>query len=256
VIEPRRFDARTGAWIGGPPSRAAIEAAESWLVEDGRVRGLHLHWARFGAAAGELRDAVARELPAHGRWWPRVELRADGSLWLAIRPAPAREPTVVAWVGDRPDPRRAPRRKGPDLERLGALRARAALHGAGEALLTDGGRRLLEGAYSSLLWWEDDTLWTVPDDAPVLPGVTRALLIGLAGDRDVAVRRRRPAAIELARREVWLTGSLHGIRAVSAWADGMPAGAALHAHEWQRRLEALAEPVSGSHGDDGPHTSP
>ena len=242
--EVRRLDAASGAWIEAPPSRAAIEAAESWLVEDGRARGLDLHWARFGDARRELRAAVTRALPARGRWWPRVERRADGSVWLAVRPAPARESTVVAWLSDRPDPRREPRRKGPDLERLGVLRAEAARHGAGEALLSDGGGRLLEGAYSSLLWWEHETLWTVPDDAPVLPGVTRALLVGLAGEHEVVVRRRCASPGELGGREVWLTSALHGIRVVSAWTDGTPAGPAPHAAEWQRRLQALAEPVA------------
>ena len=109
-------------------------------------------------------------MPADGRWFPRIELRADGELAVLVRPAPPREPTVVAWIADVPDPRRAPRRKGPDLDRLAALRERAAAHGAGEAVLADADGRLLEGAYTSLLWWEGETLCAVPDDAPILPG--------------------------------------------------------------------------------------
>ena len=226
---PRRLDPASGAWAPDPDGPAGeIEAAESWLVADGRARGLERHWARFGPAPDALPGAVARALPEHGRWWPRVERRADRSLWLDVRPAPAREGEVVAWVSDRPDPRRAPRRKGPDLERLAALRAEAARHGAGEALIADPGGRLLEGAYTSLLWWEDDALCAVPDDAPALAGVTRALLLDLAAAEGVAVRRRLPAPAELAGREVWLTSALHGIRAVRAWADGIAgrAGAA------------------------------
>jgi hypothetical protein len=242
----RRFDAATGEWAaaGSAPRHAAVEAAESWLVHDGRARGLERHWARFGAAPAGLRIAVEGAIPDQGRWWPRVERRADDSLWLALRRAPVREPAVVAWISDRPDPRRAPRQKGPDLERLGALREEAARHGAGEALLRDGDGRLLEGAYSSLLWWEDDALWTVPDDAPVLPGVTRALLVALAEREGIPVRRRRPEPAQLAGHEVWLTGALHGIRAVTGWAHGAPAGAARRAGPWQRRLEARAEPVA------------
>src|SRR4051795_2419456 len=123
---------------------------------------------------------------------------------LAGRPAPPRDPEVGARVFAGPDPRRAPRGKGPDLERLGALRADAARHGAGEALLSDGAGRLLEGAYTSLLWWEDDTLCAVPDDAPILDGVTRALLLALAAGAGVPVHYRRPRAAELDGREVWL----------------------------------------------------
>ena len=55
--------------------------------------------------------------------------------------------------------------------------------------------RLLEGAYSSLLWWEDDTLCVVADTRRCSVGVTRALLLDLAarpasGSGAGAARRR------------------------------------------------------------------
>jgi branched-subunit amino acid aminotransferase/4-amino-4-deoxychorismate lyase len=229
----------------------ALLAADSWLVVDGRVRAVERHWARFSATCGEhgvepealaaFRARVERALPGRGRWFPRVELREDGELVLTVRPAPPREPTVVAWIADVPDPRRAPRRKGPDLERLAALRERAAARGAGEAVLADADGRLLEGAFTSLLWWEGETLYVVPDDAPILPGVTRALLIELARGRDTPVAQRRPAPQELAGRETWLVSALHGIRVVTGWAEGGPAaGDAPRAAEWQRLLDAIA----------------
>jgi branched-subunit amino acid aminotransferase/4-amino-4-deoxychorismate lyase len=226
-------------------------AADSWLVDHGRVRAVERHWARFSATCREhgvasealaaLRVRVEDAVPPEGRWFPRVELRADGELAVRVRPAPPREPTIVAWLADVPDPRHVPRRKGPDLERLGGLRERAAAHGAGEAMLVDADGRLLEGAFTSLLWWEEETLWAVPDDAPILPGITRALLIDLARESDTAVAHRRPAPQELAGRETWLVSALHGIRAVTRWADGGPAaGAAPRAAAWQRRLDELA----------------
>jgi branched-subunit amino acid aminotransferase/4-amino-4-deoxychorismate lyase len=229
----------------------ALLAADSWLVVDGRVRAVERHWARFSATCGEhgvepealaaFRARVERALPGRGRWFPRVELREDGELVLTVRPAPPREPTVVAWIADVPDPRRAPRRKGPDLERLAALRERAAARGAGEAVLADADGRLLEGAFTSLLWWEGETLYVVPDDAPILPGVTRALLIELARGRDTPVAQRRPEPQELAGRETWLVSALHGIRVVTGWAEGGPAaGDAPRAAEWQRLLDAIA----------------
>jgi branched-subunit amino acid aminotransferase/4-amino-4-deoxychorismate lyase len=228
----------------------ALLAADSWLVADGRVRAVDRHWARFSAACGEhrveperlaaFRARVEDELPARGRWFPRVELRDDGELAVLIRPAPAREPAVVAWIADLPDPRRCPRRKGPDLETLAALRRRAAAHGAGEAVLADAGGRLLEGAFTSLLWWEGETLCAVPGDAPILPGVTRALLLELAAERGTPVAQRRPAPHELGGRETWLVSALHGIRVVERWAgDGPPAGPALRSATWQRLLDDL-----------------
>jgi len=229
----------------------ALLAADSWLVADGRVRAVERHWARFTAtcrkhgvepeALAALRASVERALPAGGRWFPRVELRADGELAFQLRAAPPREATVVAWIADVPDPRRAPRHKGPDLERLAALRERAAAHGAGEAVLSDADGRLLEGAFTSLLWWEGETLCAVPDDAPILPGVTRALLIELARERDIPVVQSRPAPGELAGSETWLVSALHGIRVVTRWTDDGPrAGEAPRADAWQRLLDDLA----------------
>jgi branched-subunit amino acid aminotransferase/4-amino-4-deoxychorismate lyase len=235
-----------------PAHTDTIVVAESFLVDDGRVRGLDRHRDRFarGCAAAGFDPAapwaeLERALPATGRWFPRLELRADGEARVAVRPAPPRAPEVVARVFDGPDPRREPRRKGPDLERLGALRDEAARHGAGEALLRDGDGRLLEGAYTSLLWWEDDALCAVPDDAPILDGVTRALLLALAAADGVPVRHRRPLPAELDGREVWLTSALHGVRAVTRGpSDCVQAGPAPRAAAWQARLEALAVGVA------------
>jgi branched-subunit amino acid aminotransferase/4-amino-4-deoxychorismate lyase len=243
----------------------ALLAADSWLVVDGHGRAADRHWARFSATCAEhgvgaaalaaFRAEVERALPEQGRWFPRIELRADGELAVLVRPAPAREPTVVAWIADVPDPRRSPRLKGPDLDRLAALRERAAAHGAGEAVLADGDGRLLEGAYTSLLWWEGETLCAVPDEAPILPGITRALLLELARERGTRVARRRPAPDELAGRETWLVSALHGIRAVTRWAPGgPPAGAAERAERWQRLLDDITNGVR-SHTSGAPPTA-
>ena len=101
-----------GAWAPeGAPAGGEVAAAESWLVDDGRARGLDRHWARFargcaeaGLAIASPRAAVEAALPATGRWFPRVEARAGGEVRLAVRPAPPRAPEVVAWVADGPDP--------------------------------------------------------------------------------------------------------------------------------------------------------
>ena len=226
---------------GGP-----LLVADSWLVDAGYQRAPAAHWARFGAScleAGVERDdlrrfqaAVRDALPDEGRWFPRVELTAAG-LGLRIRRAPPLERSARVVVGPRGDPRSRPLCKGPDLALLGGLRATAHEQGADELLLCDDDGALLEGALSSLLWWEDDVLCTTPGER-TLPGVTRALLLEIARARGVEVRVCAPQPAELAGREAWLTSALHGIRVVSAWvAPRIEAGAGARAAAWREELD-------------------
>lgn len=228
------------------PPAAPLLVADSWLVDEGRERAVALHWARFerscadaGAQRGELRRfraAADAALPREGRWFPRVELTAQG-LALRVRPAPPGQHEARAIAGAPGDPRRLPRRKGPDLELLAALRASARERGADELLLRGSDGTLREGALSSLLWWEGDALCTTPDEH-VLPGVTRALLLQRARARDVEVRMRAPQPEELAGAEVWLTSALHGIRVVSAWVSpAIAAGPGERAPRWREELD-------------------
>ena len=63
-------------------------AADSWLVDDGRVRAVGRHWARFDATCrehgvepgglAELRARVARAVPPRGRW---LITAGDGRIW-------------------------------------------------------------------------------------------------------------------------------------------------------------------------------
>jgi len=244
------WDPAAACWVAAEEPRSTVALADSWLLDEGRTTRLDLHRERFLSGAAELApdpvevgqawDGLNAVLPASGRWFPRVDLLVGGELTLALRPAPAREETVVAWLMPEPDPRQLPRRKGPELELLGELRAQAREHGAGEAVLSDGQGHLIEGAYSSLLWWEGERLCAVPDDAPALPGITRRVLLEIAAEEGVELRYALPTPSELAGNEVWLVGSLHGVRAVSEWVgDGLPTGAPVRAPAWQQRLDQL-----------------
>lgn len=243
----------------------ALLVADSWLVDGGAVRALDEHWARFGDScrahgvdAGQLarfRAAVAAAVPAAGRWFPRVELTAQG-LGLRLRRAPPPSRKARVAVAPAGDPRTCPRRKGPDLELLIDLRARARAAGADELLLCDDAGALREGALSSLLWWEGGTLCTTPDEH-TLPGVTRGLLLALARERGMQVCMRSPRPQELAGREVWLTSALHGIRVVSEWlAPAQAAGPSARAVTWRAQLERRGGTVLGcgrrsTHRQDG-----
>ncbi|HWC27185.1 MAG TPA: aminotransferase class IV [Solirubrobacteraceae bacterium] len=239
-------------WTGSAlrPAAAApageLLVADSWLLDEGYERAADAHWARFcgscaelGVQRGELarfRGAVRAALPAEGRWFPRIELTADG-LALRLRRAPPLEREARVLVAPPGDPRRRPRRKGPDLALLGSLRARARERGADELLLCGADGTLLEGALSSLLWWEGEALCTPPDEH-VLPGVTRALLLDAARARGVEVRVRAARPAELDGCETWLTSALHGIRVVSGWlSPSIAAGAGVRAPAWREELD-------------------
>jgi branched-subunit amino acid aminotransferase/4-amino-4-deoxychorismate lyase len=241
----------------GGAAAGPLHAADSWLVDGGAARALDAHWARFGDACrahgvdgGELarfRAAVTAAVPAAGRWFPRVEL-GDGGLVLRVRAAPPPAGGARVVVGAPGDPRRSPRRKGPDLALLAGLRERARAAGADELLICDDAGALREGALSSLLWWEDATLCTTPDEH-TLPGVTRGLLLALARERGIEVRVRSPLPAELAGREAWLTSALHGIRVVSEWlAPAQVAGPPERAAAWRAELDARTGRPSSRRG--------
>ena len=91
-----------------------VEAADSWLVSDGRTLALDLHRSRFLAAApdGEaFWDAAVAAVPREGDWFPRVELqsRSGSPLFvLRLRSAPARTRSVVVATHAGTDPRTRP----------------------------------------------------------------------------------------------------------------------------------------------------
>jgi branched-subunit amino acid aminotransferase/4-amino-4-deoxychorismate lyase len=238
------------------PGQTAI--ADSWLVADGQVRGFTAHTRRFSASCAELfgveatrtrefMQAVCSRLPARGRWFPRVELvLAAGTpqfqLW--VRPAPPRGRAVRLWLPEGPDLRTRPRTKGPDLEWLAWQHAAAQAAGADEAVLLTRSGRVLEGATTSILWWHGDELCAPPEDAGVLPGVTRLILLDLAAFIGAPITFRCPEPAELAGREVWAVNALHGIRPVTGWVGvDIEPGPVLRAGRWQRYLDEFAVPI-------------
>src|SRR5699024_10267071 len=109
----------------------SLLAADSWFVEDGRMRAFDRHRARFANAAAQVEAgesvtddfwaAVVEKIPATGEWFPRVDVlepRPGTARRLAfrLRPAPERTRDLRVLVPPYPDPRTAPSRKGPDIE--------------------------------------------------------------------------------------------------------------------------------------------
>ncbi|MFF4251228.1 aminotransferase class IV [Streptomyces sp. NPDC001663] len=239
---------------GEPGGRLLV--ADSWLVRDGRVRGLERHRERFLRACGECGGPPLRRLlefwqdmtaalPRTGEWFPRVEL-APGSLELRLllRHAPPLGTAVRVWAAGQSDPRTVPRRKGPDLETLARVRKRAVGEGAEEAVLVAPTGVVLEAATASVLWWEDDTLCLPSPQLPVLPGVTVALVQERARRTGIRIAHRERTVAELDGREVWLVNALHGIRPVTDWAGGeLKAAPAVRAPEWRKWLDEIMEPL-------------
>jgi branched-subunit amino acid aminotransferase/4-amino-4-deoxychorismate lyase len=239
-----------------------VLAADSWFVGEGRVRGIELHRARFlqalppgigGRLAAEaFWDAAVAEIPRDGNWFPRVELQQRGQaplLVLRLRSAPPRTTTVRVATYSGPDPRTRPTVKGPDLERLSAVRTSVQPLGAEEAILLSPEGYVIEGAYSALAWWRGDEL-VFPDPAlERVNSVTARSLHVLATALGVRVRTEFVHPEELDGHELWALSALHGARIVTSWIDG-PALAAEHGrlNAWRRRLDAIARPLPAARG--------
>ncbi|MDQ0932120.1 aminotransferase class IV [Streptomyces turgidiscabies] len=256
---PRRGLTGPDAHGSVPVVGERLAVADSWLLRDGRVRALGRHRERFLRACGDsggpsLRQLVdfwgdmTAALPRTGEWFPRVELGAESrELRLLLRHAPPLGTGVRVCATGRLDPRTVPRRKGPDLDILARVRQRASAEGADEALLIAPSGVVLEGATTSVLWWEDDTLCLPSPQLPVLTGVTTALIQERAQRTGVRVAHRERTLADLEDREVWLVNALHGIRPVTEWTSVrkpiLRAGPAVRATEWQKWLEDMSEPL-------------
>ncbi len=100
--------------------------------------------------------------------------------------------------------------------------ARAA--GTDEVLFLGAEGELREGGHTNVFVRRGDALETHPLDGRILPGVTRAKLIGLAAEASFAVVERAPRLAERADwREAFLCGTYTGIQPLVAL-DGEPVG--------------------------------
>lgn len=255
----RRWWDADGGWSTADAAGTVL-VIDSWLVDEGRVRGLGRHAERFGSACDRFPGpgaegtnrflrAVAESLPARGRWFPRVELVETGSgtrLRMWLRPAPPRTATVRLWTVAEPDRRRLPAVKGADLDHLASLRAAAATAGADEALLVSTEGHVAEGASTSIVWWRGDTLCGPPPGPGLLSGITRALLGELAGTAGHPVVTEQATVPDLAGVPVWTLNALHGIRPVTEGLGRFRDTDAAEAERWQSRLAALAVQAGAS----------
>lgn len=92
---------------------------------------------------------------------------------------------------------------------------KAADAGAKEALIMTSDGDIIEGATSNLFWFENGVLNTVPVEAGILAGITRAHVLKAAAGLGWSTRMRVPKLADLLRAEaVFITSSIREILAV------------------------------------------
>lgn len=243
----------------GGQATGVVQVSDSWLLDDGSTLALDVHRERFlgsvEATAPGRRDeaeafwsAALSELPLEGQWFPRLDLftpeSSEAALFrLTIRPSPPRSSSLQLTTASH-DPRLIPLVKGPDLGRLDTLRVEARAAGADEAVILSSGGLIVEGNYTSLVWWRGDALCVVDDDRSRLPGVTERSLVTLATALGVEILRDETDPAGLDGLEVWALNSLHGARIARRWIDGPSlAEEPGRLRLWRSRLEALRRPI-------------
>ena len=236
-----------------------LAVADSFLLEDGRVRNLGMHFERFSrwvakisptseSALQEFFDTVVQALPLEGRWFPRIELHTDQDesrqLHLRLREAPDQLGNAILWTYPDADPRVNPLVKGPDLSLGLQLRRRANMLGADEAVLLSDSGHIAEGALSAIVWWRDDVLCAPSDETTWLDSVTRREVFAIAEQMGLQTRVEKAKPADLVETEVWMLSSLQAIRPVDSWIDlGGPLAPATHVEAFSKRLRMLSSPI-------------
>lgn len=261
----------TQEW-GDQPGTDVLLAADSFRVRNARggpeVRGFALHCERFLRTAStawldaspdanpaavarriaSFLDAARSQLASQGEGFPRFELwdsAPDGRvghphLALALRPLPQPLPGPQSSIALRAaplGPYPLARRKGPNIVRYAALKREL----GDEPLLLDPKGRVLEGATTSLIWWDGETNeGAVSALSDRVPSVTESLI------REAAHLEPRAITLEeLPRCEVWAVNALHGIRRVSH-IDGVPCAPSdpERLERFREMLDRRGEPVT------------
>lgn len=240
----------------------SFRARRSPTSEITEVRGWSKHVRRFAhAAAAAAADAAARanaagrtqftadivarqvrdfladaadRISTSGDGFPRLECwQEQGRLRFstALRPLPPLTDTITL----RSVPHLTlvhPERKGPNIVLLSDLNARL----GAEALLLDTSGNVIEGATTSLVWWDVESgsghivAGRAGHVAHRVPSITEALILEAAADgpapAQISPSRATPGQLTAA--EVWAVNALHGIRRVAA-IDGTPTAEPDHA---------------------------
>ena len=203
-----------------------------------------------GLTRGDLRERVDETLAANELREAYVRLSITRGVQPGkLTPDAAVDPTVVVIVSDLPRGGRgsqpvwdgpatlqtARTKRVPDA----SIPARAKTHNylngilarlelrvtdADEALLVDGEGHVTEGATSNLFFVRDNALRTPSLDGPILPGITRRVVLELAREEGIPVEEGQYTPDEIrSADEVFLTNSTWELRPVET-VDGLSIG--------------------------------
>jgi branched-subunit amino acid aminotransferase/4-amino-4-deoxychorismate lyase len=254
-----------GEWIDPPNNSNPLEvvAADSFVVDQGKVIGYDRHLSRFAEAITDAGFSLEAELaefishcemwiPREGRWFPRFDLVAspEGHYFrYHHRLAPAQQETASLIVAPS-DTRLVPHRKGPDLERMGDLRWWAYSRGAQEALILSPDGIVVEGAYSAIAVIDHDSneFAITPKSFRRVPSITEGIVCGLVDEAGLSVVQKNHTIAQLEGKEVWVLSALHGIRIATDIAGG-PSLAIDESrqHHFQQQLVRKARELATGH---------
>lgn len=240
---------RVFAWVDDALAPAVdaeqpLLVADSLLITDGTAIAPGKHFTRFTDSANLLGVNVpdtffveAKKLiPKTGNWFPRFELVSNSPAGLQLR---VRESQVVhetATVATAPgDHRTSPFVKGPDLVSGADIRNDS---GQDEAIILSD-EMVVEGVYSSLVWWKEDRMYRVSTSIPRLPSVTEQIIVETAKRLGASIEEKTVTPAELIGTEIWLLSALHGIRTVTAWVDGPELSCEPGRAEYWRTMRSL-----------------
>ncbi len=256
-----RFASRKLNRVSEAGVEVQLAVADSWLVDEGRVRNLNAHYARFArwvmaidanaeTQLADFFDCVTAALPSEGRWFPRIEFHTEAPegarLHFRLRSAPDLSPSLLLWAYEGTDARNNPMVKGPDLSYGMQLRRKAKVHGADEAVFVTSEGFINEGALSSLVWWRGDVLCSTSEDLAWLPSITRDEVFSLARDCGNETKLELATPQSLAGLEVWALSSLQGVRPATGLLIGderLEFATPVKAEAFQKRLRMLAATV-------------
>ena len=217
-----------------PPAlrpRAAAGVFTSLRVTDGAAPDLDRHLARLDESSRQL---FGKPLPPQlpGELARRLATRPSGRLRITARPAggPLQARIEVVPAGPVLDsvalhpvtvPGGVGGHKWSDRRLLAALAGAAGLGPDGQLLIEDAAGEVLETDRGNVFAVLGGVLVTPPADGRLLPGVTRAAVLRLAGRRGLAATETPVTRPQLRRAsEVFVTNSVHGVVPVRSL-DGM-----------------------------------